>query len=746
MLKQQGRVDVDADWNEQQAITANRVETEAADVIGASGAPLHAAGFHVVTTSGDLTAEEQKLPGNQSSPGLTPGDFLIGAGRFYVGGILCENEQITTYTSQPDLPFAPDLRSLFSASKTALGIVYLDVWQRHLTALDDPLIREKALNGPDTATRLKTVWQVKVLPVSPRIIAALSDNNALGTRMEAFLPFRGIETGLTPVNFCGRNFSEWDSLVAAGTGMLNARTQPPDPTESACLLPPTAGYNRLENQLYRVEVQSVTAAGVPTFFKWSRDNGVVVTAIKLLGGNRVVVEDVGPDDVLGFAAGQWVEISTDETELAGQSGQLLQIAQVDPVTRTVTTKQVPSAVNLAAHPKLRRWDQAGSAATASGVPVTFDWQALEGGIEVIFSKGTCKAGDYWTIPARTATGDIEWPVVNGKPVAQPPGGTKHHYARLGVISMDGTTVLVREDCRKIFIPLTEIVLPTVNALHVSKISWQNDEPMVFAERLLVDGLQIALDAAPDPASFAKRLDSSSSASVVVSMELPGLGDGAAEQNALRSPVQVEGQVDLPSSTTIRWTPTRTALFSIFNHLQTAVKMGGPGLIVYVRLRGSFIWSTLNGRHLYLDGRALGVPGVSSVVSRPTRTDLQFPSGSGAPASDFESWFYLVAPPPVLTGLTLDPSTTTFDKPASVGTVTLSGIAPPDGIVVTLASGDPASAQVPVNVMVPGGTATATFPITTVSSIFQNKTVTISARLDLVTQTAPLTVDMHIYLR
>ena len=62
---QQGRVQLDADWNEQQAITQNRVETEAADVIGPNGAPLDEAGFHIVGKVEDLKIIPQPdLPKN----------------------------------------------------------------------------------------------------------------------------------------------------------------------------------------------------------------------------------------------------------------------------------------------------------------------------------------------------------------------------------------------------------------------------------------------------------------------------------------------------------------------------------------------------------------------------------------------------------------------------------------------------------------------------------------------------------
>jgi hypothetical protein len=44
-----------------------------------------------------------------------------------------------------------------------------------------------------------------------------------------------------------------------------------------------------------------------------------------------------------------------------------------------------------------------------------------------------RTGDYWLIPARVATGDIEWPVEidnvgNIVLITQPPLGIRHHNA------------------------------------------------------------------------------------------------------------------------------------------------------------------------------------------------------------------------------------------------------------------------------------------------------------------------------
>src|SRR3954454_357754 len=81
VLMQQGRVQVDADFNEQQAIGRHRDETETRDVIGLCGTPLdppahtHASGFEIAPE----VAQQ-------------PTTLTIGAGRYYVDGILCQNE------------------------------------------------------------------------------------------------------------------------------------------------------------------------------------------------------------------------------------------------------------------------------------------------------------------------------------------------------------------------------------------------------------------------------------------------------------------------------------------------------------------------------------------------------------------------------------------------------------------------------------------------------------------------------
>ncbi len=421
VLMQQGRVQLDADWNEQLDVQLYRTKTEAVDVIGSSGVPKKNGGFKI---------------------GVVPGghDLTISAGRMYVDGLLCELDQPATYTTQPHFPTpdytAPTTSPLDGTLQLILPdgtyLAFLDVWQREITARDDVLVREVALGGPDTSTRLQTVYQVRLLRL-------------------------GTSSPLSPLA-CDTPLAEFDQNTGLSTGTLNARTQPPQNQSNPCVLPPSAGYTRLENQLYRVEIHTPGPLNQATF-KWTRD--AVETMIEKITGNVITVANIGLDETLGFAGQQWVEVFDDESTLKRAPNPLAQIDSIDPDSREITLKSSMAALANRSGLKLRRWDQSGPSASASGVNTSLaNWIDLEGGIQVKFSTGgTFNAGDYWLIPARTVTGEIEWPpyqIPNTSPLPQPPRGIRHHHARLALVDVIGGTVAVREDCRKPFPALTEI--------------------------------------------------------------------------------------------------------------------------------------------------------------------------------------------------------------------------------------------------------------------------------------------------
>jgi hypothetical protein len=425
VMMQQGRVQLDSDWNEQQAITQYYDESQAQDIIGCNGAPkeIYSGGFKIGV------AQSKK-------------DLAIAKGHIYVDGILCENEiDELTLKKQQNLSVSslPSLPGIY--------LVYIDVWQRCINALDDPDIREKALGGPDTTTRIKTVWQVKCFKVAER-----------GTKIE-----------------CKNIGSGW--IPPASSGRLTAKTEELQQDTGPCQLPKSSGYHSLENQLYRLEIQKGGSHAQATF-KWSRENGSVEASIKTVSSKTITLNNLRRDPALGFTNSQWVEIVTDKTELAaepdGQPSSLVKITSIHPSKPEVTVDTNQPQVSSDMHPKMRRWDH--TKGDANGIPLNSGtWHDIEYGIKVNFSNGTYHSGDYWLIPARTAinseTGIIEWPLdeTGTQPASELCHGVKRHYSPLALVDFDGTVfaLLQDSDCRQVFPPLTDITAADVKYLNTN---------------------------------------------------------------------------------------------------------------------------------------------------------------------------------------------------------------------------------------------------------------------------------------
>ena len=496
---QQGRVQLDADWNEQVDIQAHRDRTAARDTVGPRGAPLgEPDGF--------------RLSVGANGP-------RVGAGRYYVDGVLCENEADVDLTAQPDLPGA--------ALPTQAGnyLAYLDVWQRHVTAVEDPAIREVALAGPDTATRTQTVWQVKL-------------------------------EGITDAPACDGFGDGWRPAVvpdADAAGRLRARARPPEEgPDDPCIVPPGAGYTRLENQLYRVEIHDggepygarsgqgastaieegsfsgntvrVAGGGRPwrvdqwvelfrggsnergklaritaverteastalTFgdddlsdlpqtpdrlrrvatFKFSRHNGSTLARLEGISEDLVTVSDPGRDPSLGFAEANRVELSDEGRTLRGEPGVMVEVSSVMGNDLEVvwpgaplTMADFPTRPGVGTPPTARRWDSDGAIPLQTGT----EWVDLEDGVQVGFEAGVFRGGDYWLIPARSLGGGVEWPQEgqgpSAEPIFVPAHGVEHRYAPLGILGLANGTWSLRGtrqedwDCREVFPSLTRL--------------------------------------------------------------------------------------------------------------------------------------------------------------------------------------------------------------------------------------------------------------------------------------------------
>ena len=347
-----------------------------------------------------------------------PDDFRFSLvatnGRIYVDGLCCDLDEMTSYLNQPNYPNPPEIDKVDGQT----DLVYLDVWERHITAIEDPDIREVALGGPDTTTRVKTIFQLK------------------------------IETDVDAVS-CKQNIEGWPP--EPGKGRLTTRAEADTESDQPCIIEPGGGYSGLDNRLYRVEIHEQGDLGTATF-KWSRDNGSVAYAIESFKDddpNQITVKQIGKDDILRLKKGDWVEILGDETELKGNPGTIAQIDDIKEAQRIVILKADVSAHSQETHPKIRRWDQKSETILVESGKI-----ALEKGVEIEFSGEDFRTGNYWVFAARTSTANVE------ELTDAPPMGIEHHYCKLGLVTWheqsNGKWKADIEDCRKDFPSLTEI--------------------------------------------------------------------------------------------------------------------------------------------------------------------------------------------------------------------------------------------------------------------------------------------------
>ena len=431
VLRQQGRVDLDADWNEYVDLQDRRWRAETIDVVGRCGVPAE-------------TPEGFKI-------GVNGGELTVGQGRMYVDGYVAENhgtapaldatieEQYgTAALLVKDQPFGDPV----TIPAQVRSLVYLDVWRREVTHLQAPDLIEPAVNV-DSTTRNQTAWQVRILSGIP------ADVNC--------------ETPLGDV-------PGWPAGNRPSTAQLTTTTVAVTTDSDLCLVPPTGGYRGLENHLYRVEVHSATNTTAKV--KWSRENAhVSTTIVEILAGRTTVrVDSLGRDNVLCFENEGWVEFTSDGREFAGLPGEMRKVT-VDDTNKTLTfSPALPIAdfpegiADATKHLRVIRWDQAGIVRKPDGsqlvnLNLTTDGLielsaanpsfVLEHGVQVtltVQAGGTARIGDYWCVAARIADADIE------RLTLAPPLGLYHHYCHLAIIDGDGEI----HDCRTVFPPLTEL--------------------------------------------------------------------------------------------------------------------------------------------------------------------------------------------------------------------------------------------------------------------------------------------------
>ncbi|MCW3846490.1 DUF6519 domain-containing protein [Sphingomonas sp. LB-2] len=407
---QQGRVLQDADINEEHDILGHRLDLSFRDVIGDAAAPVDPDSFKVAIAANKIT---------------------VSAGRYYVGGRLLENDAVVTLPAQPHLSGGYCVldtgNPAFDVAALAAGdyAVILDSWVRHVTALEMPELIEPALGGVTTASRLQSVWQLKLMKIPT--------NTACG----------GVKG--TPA---------WLANAAPVTALMEAGTDTPPPAPDKCDLSPSGGYQGLENDLYRVEIHTPGTGGSATY-KWSIDNASFASlATSWDNGNTLTIASAPGDLTRGFQIGDTVELIDVATELRELPGKMLVIGDIVGETITFSTPHglgaaASGATAEARRLRVRRWIGPLTIPNANG------WQPLgTDGVRIRFEKSAAyKTGQDWAFIARTATNAVEWPAVK-----LPPENPPHLLTPLARIRVDGAgNITLLGDCRILFPPLSAMI-------------------------------------------------------------------------------------------------------------------------------------------------------------------------------------------------------------------------------------------------------------------------------------------------
>jgi hypothetical protein len=428
LVAQQGRVTVEADWNEAATIEAAGDRAVTLDVVGAVGTPD--GGYAVTATP------PGSPPAAGSPPGSTEGDLSVGPGTLYLGGERLDLDAPVDLADQPDwrdpatglLWVAPDPPPASPPASpppaTGTELVYLLAIEQEVSALEDPALADVALGGPDTMQRLRILQRFVRRPTQA------ASCEAAWTEVES--AWAGIGLKLDPATM------RLESTAALQVGFV---TEPPPP--SACEPVATGGYLGAENQLIRVQVASVDANGVPTIV-WGFDDATFLyqlsSALPDAAGHLVLTLAEAPvDSYHNPVAGQAVELLRDAASLtpgdpgsatasgfiASAAGPVSALSQgYDASSGTVAIAgSLPAGYQGASQLYLRVWQ--GAVAAPAGTAVELTGAGATTGVTVTLSSagGGFHPGDFWRFALRPSVPNLIYPARYGV-APQPPDGAR----------------------------------------------------------------------------------------------------------------------------------------------------------------------------------------------------------------------------------------------------------------------------------------------------------------------------------
>jgi len=414
VISQQGRVTLEADWNEAAAIASEEDREQLLDVVGPSGTPDQ--GYQVTAI--------------KEADGKATGGLMVGKGTVYVGGERMELETEREYAKQPDWVDANRndplwVKQMPPASEGDVDeAVYLLLREQEVGAVEDPALLDMALGGPDTSERLR---------ILQRIVRQSSKQGSCSGALSE-LEKRWKELGL---------HFEQETMRLESTARLQVSFNPPPGAATPCQPVAQGGYLGAENQLIRVQVANVEEGAPPTLV-WGFDNAHFLYRIEpkpevdeKADETSITLKNIPVDSYHQPAKGCAVEvleaaaeIST-EDYIAATTGIVTSVASAyAPDTRTLTIATALKAPTTESPLLfLRVWEETIAYTGAvelgkTGVTVTLG------------SKGEYHVGDYWTFAVRPGTPTTMSPVYPQRILEQPqpPDGPRLWACPLAVVT------------------------------------------------------------------------------------------------------------------------------------------------------------------------------------------------------------------------------------------------------------------------------------------------------------------------
>lgn len=323
--------------------------------------------------------------------------LTFSAGRVYLNGMMAEQHTAQTMALKKE--------------KNGYFLAYVDMYQRLVSAVDDPNLLEPGLLGADTSARFQSELSLGLFPAT----GTLSSEEELETEWDAYQRRRARQ-GQIKVN----------SLPKRGS---------------------------MRSTLYRVQVMQDAdlEQGDDLKVVWSSDNSSLAYGVEHREANCLRVTGLERAN-RKIVAGSYFSLLDEDGNILHDEDKLLKVTELNLVEGLVTfSGDLPDKAKPA---KLMHWQNQALVLKRDekekGETLTFN---IDDRLAITFNAGSCYwDGDFWLIPTRTANDSIACALDTWLM----PFEARALYQTVATFKAEESTVWMHKDCRKVFVSAVQM--------------------------------------------------------------------------------------------------------------------------------------------------------------------------------------------------------------------------------------------------------------------------------------------------